>query len=272
MATGATGAGIGMARRRDAVSIGSVLARAFALIGAAPLPVLGLSLLLGALPRVAIEWGIGSLTRTGLGSSQIIVMLAGWSGSSLAGIMLTTFVQGAITRTAVATADGRRVRIGETAIAALRVFPALLVVAILSSLGIGLGYVLLFVPGMLLATVWAVAAPAVVAERLGPFEGLARSRWLTRGHRWTVFGLLTLIFVLSWVASGIYTSTVLLTFGLHGGNVLTGASPTVGWAIADLAYKTLTTAVWASARAALYIELRDAREGPGEARLASIFA
>lgn len=265
-------AGRGRTARRDAVSVGSVLARTFGLIGAAPLPVLGLSLLLGAVPHVALNWGLASIGQTAIGSRQLMVTLAGWSGGSVVGIVLSGLVQGAIALAAVMAADGRRAGIGESLVAALAVLPAILVVSIVSALGIGFGFILLFVPGMLLATIWSVAAPAVVVERLGPFAALSRSRWLTRGHRWTVFGLLTLLLVLSWVASGVYSSTVLLGFGFHGGGFLTGARPTVGWAIASLMYETLTKAVWACAHAALYVELRDAREGPGEARLATIFA
>lgn len=256
---------------RGDVSVGSVLSRAFALIGAAPLSVLGLSLLIGAAPRVALEWGVGSLARAGVGPNLIWLTIAGWSGSSMAGILLSVFVQGAIVRVALAVGDGRRAGVGEMMLALARRLPALLVVAVVTAVGTSVGYVLLFVPGMLLATIWAAAAPAVVAERLGPFAALARSRWLTRGHRWTVFGVLTLIFVLSWVASGVYAATVLAIFGVHGTS-LVGGAPTIGWALGDLGFKTLTTAVWASARAALYVELRDAREGPGEAQLATIFA
>lgn len=272
-ATGADGAiGATGARRREAVSVGSVLARAFGLIGAAPLPVLGLSLLFSALPRVAMSWGLVSLTRLGFTTGTWRAIVAGWSGSSLVAVALSVLVQGAITRAATATADGGRVGIAQSLGAALRVLPAMLVVAIVSALGVGFGLVLLAVPGILLATIWSVAAPAVVAERLGPFAALSRSRWLTRGHRWTVFGLLTLLLVLSWVASGVFQSTVLLTFGLRGGSPLAGSAPTVGWAVASIVYETLTSAIWACAHAALYVELRDAREGPGGARLATIFA
>lgn len=260
------------AGRGDAVSVGSVLTRAFGLIGAAPLPVLGLSLLLGALPRVAMSWGLASLTRFGVTTSTWMIAAVSWSGGSLVSVALSVLVQGALTRAALSVADHRRVGIGQSLGAALRVLPALLVLAIVSAIGVGVGLVLLAVPGILLATIWSTSAPALVGERLGPFAALARSRWLTRGHRWTVFGLLTLLLVLSWIASGVFQSAVLLTFGLRGGNPLTGSAPTIGWGLASLVYETLTAATWACAHAALYVELRDAREGPGEARLATIFA
>lgn len=258
--------------RRDAVSVGSLLARTFGLIGAAPLPVLGLSLLLSGLFKVAMTWGIALIGRLGMTSGTWLVAVAGWSGSSVISIVLSVLVQGAITRVALAVADGRRIGLRESLVGALAVFPGLLVVAIVSAAGIGFGLILLALPGILLATIWSTSGPAVVAEHLGPIAALRRSRWLTRGHRGTVFGLLALLLVLSWIASGVFQATVLVMFGFHGAIGFGGSGPTIGWALASLAYETLSSAVWACAHVALYVELRDAREGPGEARLATIFA
>lgn len=262
----------GVSGRGNAVSVGSLLARTFALIGAAPLPVLGLSLLLGALPKVAMGWGMASLSRFGGTTGTWTLMVAGWSGSSIVSIALSVLVQGAITRAALLVADARRATVGDSLVAGLAVFPAMLVVAIVMAVGVGVGLVLLAVPGILLATIWSASAPALVAERLGPLAALRRSRWLTRGHRGAVFGLLALLLVLSWVAGGVFEATVLATFGFHGQGLPGGSAPTAGWALASLAYETLSSAVWACAHVALYVELRAAREGPAEARLATIFA
>ena len=58
---------------------------------------------------------------------------------------------------------------------------------ILSGLGIGVGLVLLIVPGLILLTIWAVIAPAIVIERAGVFDAFGRSRELVRGYGWPVF-------------------------------------------------------------------------------------
>jgi len=50
-------------------------------------------------------------------------------------------------------------------------------------------------PGLIVFTMWFVATPACVVERLGPFRSMGRSRQLTKGHRWKIFGTIVLIFV-----------------------------------------------------------------------------
>jgi hypothetical protein len=51
---------------------------------------------------------------------------------------------------------------------------------------------LLVIPGLWLLTRWALFAPAIVHERLGPFDALARSSDLVRGAFWAVFISVTL--------------------------------------------------------------------------------
>ena len=57
-----------------------------------------------------------------------------------------------------------------------------MVVSVLSSLGVALGFVLLIVPGIVWMTRWAVAVPVVMYERASPREALRRSSQLVRGH------------------------------------------------------------------------------------------
>jgi hypothetical protein len=63
-------------------------------------------------------------------------------------------------------------------------------VALLAGIGIGIGFVLLIVPGLFLLTIWAVLAPAVVIERRGVLEAFRRSREMVEGSNWQVFGVL----------------------------------------------------------------------------------
>ena len=75
------------------------------------------------------------------------------------------------------------------------IWTAVLGVLSLRQPGIGvpmIGMILLAVPAVLLS-MWLVAMPVCVAERLGVVRSLGRSRELTKGNRWRIFGLVVLM-------------------------------------------------------------------------------
>jgi hypothetical protein len=78
---------------------------------------------------------------------------------------------------------------------------------VLEFIGVAIGFALLIVPGLILITIWAVVAPAIVIEDAGPIEAFGRSRELVRGHGWPVFGSIVLaylaVLIISFVSAGI---------------------------------------------------------------------
>ncbi|MEL7108075.1 MAG: glycerophosphoryl diester phosphodiesterase membrane domain-containing protein [Pseudomonadota bacterium] len=66
----------------------------------------------------------------------------------------------------------------------------LLGVYILTSIGIGIGLVLLVLPGLALAVLWAVALPVFLAERKSPTDAIRGSFDYVRPHFWPVLGVL----------------------------------------------------------------------------------
>jgi len=67
----------------------------------------------------------------------------------------------------------------------------------------------------ILTCIWFVAAPAAVAEKLGPFAAFGRSAELTRGRRWGIFGVTFLIGILAailmfaWIVPSVSAATEL---------------------------------------------------------------
>src|SRR5262245_30316282 len=84
---------------------------------------------------------------------------------------------------------GRSVVIGDGVGRAFSRFFSLVGISILVGLGVGIGFLLLVIPGIILALRWAVAVPACVVENKGPLQSMSRSAELTKGHRWKIFGL-----------------------------------------------------------------------------------
>jgi hypothetical protein len=93
--------------------------------------------------------------------------------------------------------DGRRDHsAGDLFSAAMPSIGPLIGFGILSGIGIGFGFVLLIVPGLILLTIWSLGAPAIVAENAGVLDAFGRSRELVRGNGWSVFGTLLLVLLI----------------------------------------------------------------------------
>ena len=109
--------------------------------------------------------------------------------------ILAYAAQGFLAHGAYQAAAGRSFGAGDTLrVAAGRFFP-LIALAGWVGLLVALGFVLLIVPGAMFLVMWSVAVPACVVEGSSPFASMRRSAELTRGHRWTLFGLFLLLFV-----------------------------------------------------------------------------
>jgi hypothetical protein len=125
-----------------------------------------------------------------------------------------------------------------------KVLGPLLWTALLVGLGVFVGFLAFIIPGLVLLTQWAVAAPVVVCEVRTPVQAIGRSRELVRGHGWQVFSVLVVTFLLVLIADLALASVA---------NAVSGSD--IVFAIAQLAAGTITAPVFALASAVLYLEL-----------------
>lgn len=121
----------------------------------------------------------------------------------------------------------------------------LILVAVVAGAGIALGFLLIIVPGLILFTVWSVAAPVVVLERPPGLRALGRSRELVRGSGWQVFAV---ILVLD-IAAVIVASALQIAANSAGSGVGIVVRVITGVLVAPLS---------ALAASVLYFELRRA--------------
>jgi uncharacterized membrane protein len=75
------------------------------------------------------------------------------------------------------------------------VFWPLAAVTILFGIALGIGFVFLIVPGLIVMVIWWVVVPVTVLERPGVFAAFGRSQELVRGNAWNVFGVIVLVFL-----------------------------------------------------------------------------
>lgn len=172
------------------IEVGRVISDAFGIYSA------NLGVLMMTSVAVAIVFGIvvGLLNDAGGAFMQILAWIVQLIGTAL--------YTGFVVRLVQDVRDGRRdMTVGELFAAASPAIGSLIVWSILSGVAIGIGFLLLIIPGLILMTIWAVGAPAIVAEDVGPLEAFGRSYELVRGQAWTVFGVLVVVFLIMFVAS-----------------------------------------------------------------------
>ena len=121
-----------------------------------------------------------------------------------------------------------------------------------------LGFALLIIPGLSLYTMWFVAVAACVVERTGAWTSMRRSRELTKGHRWKIFGVALLLILLSLV------NRVLRLMLVSAGGETLALIGTMIWIAISYAFSSVVIAV-------SYYELRAAKEGIDIEQIASVF-
>lgn len=252
------------------LSIGTVLSRTFGTLGDNPLATFGIAFLFGALPQLLYSYFVGA-TLTAANGSAALGTVAVSIASFVVFMLLSMLVQGAMVRATIAHAEEQRASLAQCISTGLSVAVPLIGLSILMMLGLMAGFLLLFVPGVILYLMWSVAVPALVAEEQGVFAAFGRSRALTKGARWKIFGLQLLLIVLIFVFSAVFGALV-----LAGGMATSAAGGAVSMSplflILSAVSNTLLIAFWSTAQANLYIGLREWKDGPQAGKLAEIFA
>ncbi|MFI4984473.1 MAG: YciC family protein [Solirubrobacterales bacterium] len=134
----------------------------------------------------------GILTAVLVTAAPALALLA-----VLIGLVATTLFTGMVVELVADVQDGRRdATVGQLLRAVTPVIGQLILVAIVAAAGVLIGLILLIIPGLILITIWSVAAPVVVLERPGVMAALARSRELVRGNGWQVFGVILVLDIL----------------------------------------------------------------------------
>jgi len=140
--------------------------------------------------------------------------------------------------------------VGEALSFALRLLPTLIVLQILVGLILGLGFLLLIIPGLYLVGRLALISP-IIADRgvYNPLDAIAQSWAMTRGNGWAIFFFLFLVTVVLVIVLMIITGVV---------GVITGAGPGIGHIVSgffESAVGVVATMVTIAISAAAYRQL-----------------
>lgn len=144
--------------------------------------------------------GISLLVFIMVGAVTLLLVLAfGWVGMILAipvSLIGSSLVQGALVKAFDDIRDGRvDMTFGATMAAARPYIGRIIGASLLAGIGIGFGFLLLIVPGLVLLTWWSLIVPVIVYENSGAVASLGRSKQLVSGWGWQVFGVIVLMYL-----------------------------------------------------------------------------
>lgn len=247
-----------MTAEPSAFRVGAVFSRAFdllfrdfvkfyllAALAWSPMLILGV---FGALNANSIENG-----------EHVAGVIAGGLGAVMLSVALFILSQAVVLYGAIEEMRGNTFAIGASLRIGLARFFPIFGMFILLGLGLMVGFVLLIVPGIMLAMAWYVALPACIVERKGPAGSLSRSAELTKGNRWRIFGIAAILYVVNMVVQ----STIQFALLALAGQAVSSIGVFL-WSVLVGAFGSIVIAV-------VYHDLRVAREGIDVDRIAAVF-
>jgi len=135
----------------------------------------------------------------------------------LVGIYL---LEAALVRAIQDVRDGTaNLSVSQTFSAAMPSLGSVVGASILAGILIWIGFFIVIIPGIYLATIWVLIVPVIMVENAGALASFGRSRELVRGRFWNVLGTLILVFLIVFVAE-IVLSLIFLFFPTALGSAL----------------------------------------------------
>jgi hypothetical protein len=244
-------------------SIGNVLGTSFSVLGRNVVPFAVIAIIV-AIPSILITrfYGIDPITlqeqvRTGYFSLSDFSarMFVYW----LVVTLTSSLVSAALIYGTFQDLRGHPASVGDAITRGFSTLVPVILAALAYSILLAIGFVLLFVPGIIIMVALWVYMPAIVVEKQGVGGAFNRSRELTKGRRWAIFGLLIVVGVMYWIASWIIGFVFGLILGFDG----------VFWA--GQVVRVLLSMFAAALAAVGYYYLRADKEGIAIHDLAAVF-
>ncbi len=245
------------------ITTGSLIERSFAVFRAGFVPFSTLALIFYA-PIAVLQ-----LTVFGADDSEVATAIGAGPGLllMLAYVLLVPIASAAVVYGVFQGLRGRPATLGQCISVAAARWLAILGLAILTVLVVGLGYLLCVIPGVVLTYGLFIAGPILIVESLDPIEAMKRSWELTDGYKLILFFLALAIGILQ-LAVGIPLN---LAFGAGAlGTEAVGDGFAI-YHILESLVVVVFTAFNATAAGVAYHDLRSFREGLDEDELVAVF-
>ena len=179
--------------------------------------------------------------------------------AAILGILATTLSNAALLKSISGAYLGQRVSVGEAYREVLPRLLPLIGAALLVAMIVGAGFILLVIPGIILALMYALTTQSMVCEKLGALKGMNRSRQLTSGSKGKVFIVWLVLLILTVLVGALFTRV--------GGFIMPAATPdnnmirlvisSVSESLGQIAVMPLSAGVFVL----LYYDMRIRKEG-----------
>lgn len=136
----------------------------------------------------------------------------------------------------------------------------LLPLSIIVGICVGVGYILLVIPGIIISCILAVVVPICVVERRGVFECMSRSAELTKGNRLKVFAVFFIVGVVVLIINKFIMPAIVIALP---GSIMTAIISIILLVIPQT-YQSVMTSI-------IYYDLRAVKEGVSVDALAKVF-
>ncbi|RVU38671.1 hypothetical protein EOI86_05180 [Hwanghaeella grinnelliae] len=141
---------------------------------------------------------------------------------------------------------------------------------ILTHIGFGLGLILLVIPGLYFIATYALVTPAIVREGLGVKDAFFRSKTLVIGYRWKILVALLVLAIFYSIIQFVGLSAFQLMYLIHDAEIVNFAEANSKIPMTN----AIGTPMYVFAVifiAALYDEIRNAKEGCRQDEVAAVF-
>jgi uncharacterized membrane protein len=247
--------------------IGRVFSNTFVVIGRNIGLCLGLALLFAGIPTLLMRlWTQTQIDAMLHGNPSAMADPQATFGNfylsivaGLVSFVFTLLLQSSLVRATIEDLNGRRPSFGDCVQIAIRFLLPTLAIGLLVAFGSALAMLALIVPGIVLWLGWSMSVPVLIQERQGVFGSMSRSRALTKGSRWSLFGLFLILMIIAMVIQW----GLLLVLVLFGGILAQLGAALV---------QSVISMVLSIASAVSYVELRQVKEGTSVDELSQIFS
>ena len=235
-------------------TVGSILSRTYTTLFRNPSVFLGIYLI-PFIPNVISLYYLPTDFR----SFELKSALA-FGVSMLIASFLNILIQGALPYAVYQALRGNTATISKSFSYCIPKMGTLFLASSLVALGIGFGFLIFVIPGIILMTKWSVTQQACVVENLGARASMKRSAELTRDYRMKVFFLLLIMIVTNQIVQRLLTFIAQLIFPYKIISVILINL----FLVIPLAFQSVMLAV-------IYYRLREIKEGPVVDHLANVF-